>query len=263
MVLESEVVHPKSLPFSEQRRVVVLRDEGWSWEDIASEVVNLQGDHPTWGNVRNVYKRLHRKSGRVRTKYKNGGRPKKLTPADETWLLKTFLALRAKGPVVSQDLQRLLASRRKVKVEVSLVRKVLVRNGYKWLPRAKKPKYSDDQKAERKKFSDKVLMLGENALRERLTMSMDGCVLTKPPDKPCQRLNYCRAVETHCWRKPGEAFDEDLAGADNYRKQVPPNRMIPLWGGCSEAGFAPIVWHKTRKMDEEVTWGVLRASTVK
>ena len=252
MVLQRENVHPKSLPFSEQRRVVILRDKGWSWEDIAAEVSNLKKEPTTWGNCRNIYKRLNKKTGRVNYKYKNCGVKKKLKPTDEKWMLKQFLKLRAGGPVVAQDLQRLLAAKRKLKVEVSLVRKVLVRNGYRWLPRSMKPRYSEDQKVERKVFADKVLKLSEEALRERMSMCMDGVVITIPPDKPVERVNYCRATETHCWRKGNESFKEELLGADPYRKQVPPGRMIPLWGGCSEAGFAPIVWHETRKMDEEV-----------
>ena len=33
------MAHPKSLPLSEQRRVVRLRDAGWSWEAMAEVIV--------------------------------------------------------------------------------------------------------------------------------------------------------------------------------------------------------------------------------
>lgn len=259
MVQLKENVHPKSLPFSEQRRVVILRDKGRSWEDIAQEVHNLQGQPTTWGNCRNIYRRLNRKSGLVKNKYGNCGRRKKLTPSHEKWLLKTFLALRSKGPVVAADLQGLLASQRRVRVEVSLVRKSLQKHGYRWLPRGKKVKFSDGDRALRKAFADKVLKLSDAQLREKLTMSHDGTVIVVPPTKLTQRLNFCRATETHCWRKSSEAFEHDLAGADPYHKQAPLSRLIPLWGGCSAAGFAPIVWHQKRKMDEDEWVEVLEA----
>lgn len=251
MVQLKENVHPKSLPFAEQRRVVILRDKGWSWEDIAAEVRNLKGEPTTWGNCRNVYRRLNRKSGLVKYKYGNCGRPKKLKSTDETWLMKTFLALRSKGPVVAADLQRLLASKRRVRVDVSLVRKSLQKHGYRWLPRVQKVKYSDADRAVRKAFTDKVLKLSDAELHEKLSMSHDGTIVVVPPSKLVERFNFCRATETHCWRKPSEAYLHDLAGADKYHKQAPLSRLIPLWGGCSASGFAPIVWHERRKMDED------------
>ena len=228
-----------------------MRDKGWSWEDIAAEVRNRKGKPTTWGNCRNVYRRLNRKSGLVKYKYGKCGRPKKLTPSHEKWMLKKFLALRKQGPVVAADLQLLLAAQRRVRVDVSLIRKSLQNNGYRWLPRAKKCKYSEEDRATRKAFVDDALKLSEERLQEKLGMSHDGTIVVIPPNKPTERINFCRATETHCWRKPSEAFEHDLAGADNYPKQAPASRLIPLWGGCSAAGFTPIVWHERRKMDED------------
>ena len=46
MVHITESVHPHSLSFANQRKVVTLRDQGFAWRDITSRVVNLQGLFP-------------------------------------------------------------------------------------------------------------------------------------------------------------------------------------------------------------------------
>jgi transposase len=251
MPLVREIQHPKSLSFAEQRRVVRFRDAGDSWETIAGKVWNLQRKRPTWGNCRNVYNRFNRRSNRAKYKYRNCGRKKTLTPEHERWMLAKFLQLRKKGPCTAPMLQRLLACKRKVRVEVSLVQKRLRANGYKWLRRNKKPKYDDAQKVTRKAFVGAALRLTVRQLREKFSMAWDGVVIGVPPKTGAQRVNFLRQSETHCWRKPSEAADPDLAGSDNYKKQVPLSRAIPLWGGISEVGFVAILWHKKHKMDHE------------
>ena len=49
------------------------------------------------------------------------------------------------------------------------------------------------------------------------------------------------------WRKVGEANLPQLAGDNAYSKQVPIHRAIPLWGGLSEDGFTPVLWHAGKK----------------
>jgi transposase len=251
--LQSEMVHKLGLPFEVQRRVVILRDKGWSWESIAgdSKVRNRDGQPTTWGNCRNVYNRLCKKVGRVSYNYKNCGRKKVLTPEHEKWLVETLLRLRKKGPVTSPQLQRLLAAKKGVRVEVSLVQKALKKNGYRWLPRSKKPKYTAEQCAVRKAFADANLELSDEELRRQLSACWDGVVIAVPPTAEDRRANFCRSGETHCWRKESEAAHPDLLGYDKYKKQVPLSRAIPLWGAISADGFAPVVWHKKHKLDEE------------
>ena len=53
------------------------------------------------------------------------------------------------------------------------------------------------------------------------------------------------------WRKPSEANSPKLAGNSNYEKQVPISRAIPLWGGVSEDGFSPILWHGSKKTNAD------------
>jgi hypothetical protein len=57
--------------------------------------------------------------------------------------------------------------------------------------------------------------------------------------------------QDHMWRKRSEACDPELAGDDAYGKQVPTSRAVPLWGGISAHGFAPIVYHPAKKLRTE------------
>ena len=55
------------------------------------------------------------------------------------------------------------------------------------------------------------------------------------------------------WRKQAEGNLPRLAGADEYKHQVPLHRAIPLWGGISQDGFAPVLWHPNKKTNK-VEW---------
>ena len=61
MVIISESVHPRSLDFANQRKVIILRDPGYTCRAIASRVVNIQGEATTAQTV-------------SRTRMGNGGR---------------------------------------------------------------------------------------------------------------------------------------------------------------------------------------------
>ena len=92
-------------------------------------------------------------------------------------------------------------------------------------------------KSERKVFAEAVVALGPRQLRQKLSFSMDGCVLTMPPKNPTDRLNYFRSGQTHMWRLKSERLELSLAGHDCFAKHTPLDRCIPLWGGLSEGGF--------------------------
>ena len=67
------------------------------------------------------------------------------------------------------------------------------------------------------------------------------------------------------WRKPSEAYSDDLAAADPYTHQVPLDRAIPMWGGISQHGFAKVFFHPTKKVSTEewvetVTKGSLKGA---
>ena len=54
--------------------------------------------------------------------------------------------------------------------------------------------------------------------------------------------------------KKGEANLPRRAGANEYDKQVPISKSIPLWGGLSENGFAPVHWHLDSKKTNKEKW---------
>ena len=245
----SEMVHPAGLSFAQQRKVVILRDvRHQTWGQIAGNVCNLQGGHPSRQTVANIYGSFSRTKGRVSSGYARCGRKKwKVTPEVEQFLKKALLRLRRSSLCTSTSLQQTLAREKGVQVSCSQIRRVLRKHGYQWLPRAQKRKYSPADKAKRLVFARQVLALSAAALRERLSFAMDGVVLALPPRDETDRCNFCRHGETHVWRKPCEAASPELAG-DPYGKQALASRTVPMWGGVSAKGFAIVVVHKTRKL---------------
>ena len=83
-----------------------------------------------------------------------------------------------------------------------------------------------------------------------VTMAMDGVVLAVPPDDPVERENFCREGETHMWRKTNEAAKPELSGKDMYSRQLPPQRVLPLWGGIGIGGFGLVMYHKWKKVNQ-------------
>ena len=251
MVELVERVSKRSLDFANQRKAYILRTvDKLSYEDIADKVVNLQGKAPTWPTVRAACETFSVKRGACKFQYKRCGRkPWKLTAEAQTFVVKRLLAQRRTKVVTSSTLAEDLAKERGIRVEASCVRKLLAKKGYRWLPRSQKRKYSQDQKEKRLRFARSVVRLSYKDLRLKMAMSLDGVVLSMPPANPTDRLNYCWGGFHSVWRKKGEANLPSLAGADDFPKQVPLPRAIPLWGGISEGGFEAVTWHKEKKLD--------------
>ena len=249
MPLVSEVVHPRGLSFAMQRKVVMLRDEkGMTWSQIRKEVRNLQNKKPGVRTLEGYYRAFSRRDGRVRSKYANcGSKPTKVTARVETLLVQTLRRLRGKAECTAPALQRELA-RKGTKLSLTWIRKVLKKKGYRWLPKCQKRLYTAKAKAARVAFAKKAIGMGAAGLKERLSMAMDGVVLTVPPPDETDRLNFCKQGDEKMWRKPNEALAPSLAGADPYGKYIPLERAVPMWGGCSSKGFAPVLFHKTKKV---------------
>ena len=250
MPVVSEQVHPAGLSFASQRLVVIRRDvHGETWATIAAQVQNLRGEPPTAQTVRNVYKRFSVTDGRAKTRYAKCGRKKwKVTPAVERFLLSSLRRLRLQCVCTSATLQHVLAHEKGVQRSQSYIRKVLVRNGFHWLPRSQKRRHDGAAMTKRMAFARRVLALSNAQLRERLSIAMDGVVLSMPPTGRVDRWNHCRFGETHMWRQHHEAASPALAGNDPHGKQVPPSRAIPLWGGVSAGGFAIVRFHQGKKL---------------
>ena len=97
-------------------------------------------------------------------------------------------------------------------------------------------------------FAQRVLDMGPAQVKAKLSMAMDGVVLSMPPADPIDRLNWCRNGEGRMWRKRSEAASPELSGSADYGDQFPLARALPLWGGISAGGFAEVFFHKTKKV---------------
>lgn len=264
MVLVCENIHPRGLDFQNQRKVVILRDvQGLSFVDIAAQVKNLAGKQPSPRTCCQYYKQFSVSRGRKKTAYNNcGRRPWKLTTATQGFVLRSLRRMRKQGMCTTKSLQAELARARGVAVDQSTIRKFLQAQGYRWLPRGQKRKYTPQQMSERKAFAEAVVALGPCRLRQKLSFSMDGCVLTMPPKNLTDRLNYLHSGQTHMWRLKSERLEPSLAGQDCFAKQSPLDRCIPLWGGLSEGGFATVVFHAKKKLTKAEWIRVLQAGKV-
>jgi len=215
---------------------------------------------PSWTTVRRVCKDFSAAKGRRRFQYSKCGRTAwKLTPAVQAYILRQLLACRRSGVCTAATLQRDLSKSKGVTVEASTIRKLLLKRGYRWLPRSQKPKHSAELRKQRLAFARSVVALRPATLREKLALSLDGVVLSMPPAEATQRLNCCFQGVTHMWRKRGEAASSDLAGKDLYDKQVPLPRAIPMWGGISAGGFAIVLIHPKKKVTAEEWAKAVRA----
>ena len=256
MPLVQYMVHPRALDFKQQQRIMVMRDvRHMKWEDIAANVVNLQGEHPSESYIRKIYNEFNVSQGvRRRPKYAKCGRKAwKLTPDVRSHLLKTMLRLRRSSVCTSVVLQRDLLREKNVKVSTSAIRKVLLSKGYHWLPRAQKRKYSPADRRVRLAWAKRVCRMSARALREKIALAMDGVVLGLPPRDPVDRHNFCMQGGTHMWRKKNEYAHPDLAGDDPYAAQALLKQCLPLWGGISTNGFAVVSFHKRKKLTS-VEW---------
>ena len=253
MPLISEMVHPRSLDFANQRQVILLRDvKQLEWGQIRLQVKNLQGERPSRHLCMRIYKEFSKQQGHRVFKYAKCGRKAWKVDTDvEKFLLKKLLDLRRASICTASTLQRELVRERNVHLACSTIRKVLIRNGYRWLPRAQKPKYSNQDMTARLAFAEQVIAMSPAQLSRHLTMCMDGVVLTVPPEDLAQRQNYCRIGDTHMWRKANEAAQPHLAGADVYNKQVGSARAVPMWGGIGPGGFGLVMFHSHKKVNQD------------
>ena len=248
-------VRADSLDYRNQRKVAVYRDvRKMAFRDIAKKVKNLAGERPSHALCARVYNELDEDEGCRVYKYGNCGRKAwKSSPQVENFLERTLLKLRKSTVCTSTSLQAVLMRGKGVKLDTSYIRKILRKRGYRWLPRCQKMKYSPEVAAARTRFAKEVAKMSAKALQGWLAFSMDGVILTIPPKDPTDRHNYCWEGVSNMWRKPGEAAHPELAGSDPYSKQVPLSQAIPLWGGIGPGGFAPVTYHKNKKL-KAVDW---------
>jgi len=252
MVVVRQSQHPQSMDFTNQQRVYLMRKvDKLKWNKIVEKVVNLQGDAPSERQCREVFAKFSVPLGRRKYNYKNCGRKAwKLTPVVKSFIIKRLLALRSKCICTATTLQVEVAREHSVELETSSICKFLKQKGYRWLPRGYEPKYSREDKLARKAFVEELLAYSARELEKKLSMSMDGVVLAVAPTEPTARDNFCHSGETHVYRKPSEAKKPELQGKDDYSKQIPVERQVPMWGGIGYSGFSTILYHDTRKLNQ-------------
>lgn len=253
MTTRSEVVHPLSLNFANERKVVMLREvKKMSFENIRKQVRNLKGQRPSKELMRRTVKLFSKRTGKRTFKYDKCGRQAwKVDDDVKKFLVARLLALRTKCICTATTLQRELAKKKRVKLACSTIRKVLFKAGYQWRRRAQKPKLDKERMRERCAFAQKVVDMSAAELARWCNLSIDGVVLSCPPKDAVDRANFCSIGDTHMYRKRGEAASPKLAAHDVYGKQVPDSRAVPLWGGISPGGFMVIAFHPTKKIDPE------------
>ena len=117
-------VSNRSLNFDNQRKAYLLRTvKHESFESIASQVFNLQKEHPAWSTVRGVINKIDKTNGHRKYKYhKCGRRPWKMTSEVQRYVIRRLLALRATDIVTSVSLQADLAREKGITVDDATVR---------------------------------------------------------------------------------------------------------------------------------------------
>ena len=254
------MVSKRSMDFANQRAVVLKRDQGWTFKDIAKHVRTLSGRPPSETQVRDVYTTFDRSRGKRKYQYARCGRkPWKITPEVERFLVRKLLSLRTKCICTAATLQRELKKDKDVELDRSSICRVLKKKGYKWLPRGQKPKYSKADRERRVAFATEVVQMTARELERHVALCMDGVILATPPHDPVDRANFCHIGETHMWRKAAETAKKELSGAMDMGKQVPLARAVPLWGGIAAGGFGVVTFHKTKKLCQAEWVKVLKA----
>ena len=114
----------------------------------------------------------------------------------------------------------------------------------------------------RRAFARRILRMSKADLRKELGLSLEGVVLAMPPAGDVAKWNHCMSTETHMWRKPSEAALPELAGDDPYPDQVPLDRAIPFWGGISEGGCGPVLFHSRKKCSVEEWVSAIKDGTM-
>ena len=186
MVLVSEVVHPSSMNFRNQRKLMILRDQQkLKWSAIPQHLWTLSGQHPSERQCRSVHKAFNANLGRRVYGYARCGRSRwKVTPEVSAFLVRKLLALRTKCICTSSVLQHELAHEMRVTLACSTIRKILQHKGYHWLPRRQKPRYGPGEKQQRRDFAADVLAMPQHVFCKHVSMSMDGVSLSVPPREP-------------------------------------------------------------------------------
>lgn len=252
-------LHPRSLHPSEAARAHHMRyEEQATWGEIAASTVNLQGQAPDEKTVRNAVARVVAQSKALipQLKYKNCGRAKTLTPAQESAAAAFVKQWRHKRFCTCRYIIREL----KLKVGKRTLARSLNRSGFHWRPVPKKHMHSDRDIETRTAFVDKYGDKSADWWEANTALILDGVTLTVPPSNLSDKAKHAAQRIDHMWMKKGEAMDKDVHTYNRYGVQL--GVKVPLWGGFSGKGsFTLRMWTPAPKMTK-LEWAA-RAPTLK
>lgn len=120
--------------------------------------------------------------------------------------------------------------------------------GFRYLPRAKKPKHDKKQREERCRFASKS---------EAAHIFLDGVDFTMRTSGAEARESYCTADVSFVWRRPVENKLPDEARYTRYAKQVPKECTTPLWDWLGPSGVTAVLWHADRKTNQHERAGAM------
>ena len=218
---------------SQQKKIYFRRTvHKESWRTIAPCISRADGTKlkaKDWKLCYDTFNRMLDPASDNCTGYAKAGRKKVITKELARWIISRLKVLRRTTRCTSTMLMRDLAHKKKVKVEASIIRRVLTEHGFRWMKRIKKRKYTPPQIAQRLAMGNKFANMSENKMEDELHLSMDGVVITRPPSNILERENYVRTDDAYLWRKPSE---RDLAELHGYRSPplVSQNRSQPQIG---------------------------------
>ena len=133
MVVVSENRHPNSLNFANERKVIILRDQGQPYWKIRLQVKNLKKKRPSIQTVANTCHEFKRTVGQRVFRYNRCGRTAwKLTPEVKKFIIQKLLELRKKVVCTCPVLQQVVAREYGMTIEVSTIQKLLKSKGYRW-----------------------------------------------------------------------------------------------------------------------------------
>lgn len=246
MVVVKVTLHPQGLHPLEAIKAWQLREEGEKWDDIRSQLTNLQGNTPSHGAVFAAVRRV-RKMGKDQllptSNYKNCGRKKLLNRTQERAIVKFVRQWRSKRFCTCRYIMQELA----LPVDRRTVGNVLNRAGYYWRPVPKATSLSPSDLTKRRQFWADFGGKKEAWWEAHFNLCLDGVTLTTAPKPLNARQKHMAQRITHMWMKKGENHDNEVHTHNRYGVQL--GTKVPLWGGFTGGGeFSLRLWTARAKM---------------
>ena len=185
------------------------------WKDIQSKVKNIQGTMPKSEHcVKNAVQRVKAsgKKGVAMTNYKNCGRKRKLTPAEEKKFVQYVQTWRRKLFCICDHIKKEL----KLDVGRLVILRTLGRHHFHWRQVPHKSMIKPEHIQKRKEWVEKHLHHKPAWWVDNVHLVFDGVTLTKAPRKLSARQKHAAQSIKAMWMKRGEAMDPDMHTYNRY-----------------------------------------------